>query len=88
MTPVLLQRSRCRLPRGSHTRGPSRDWSYITRDEGPLRMEVKEKAHAGGYASKLCTLLDCSHLREGRISDGQNVEERGRETGRRRRGFR
>jgi len=51
-------------------------------------MEVKEKAHAGGYASKLCTLLDCSHLREGRISDGQNVEERGRETGRRRRGFR
>lgn len=48
-------------------------------------MEVKEKAHAGGYASKLCTLLDCIDLREGRISDGQNVEERGRETGRRRR---
>jgi hypothetical protein len=48
-------------------------------------MEVKEKAHASGYASKLCTLLDCSDLHEGRISDGQNVEERGRETGKRRR---
>jgi hypothetical protein len=46
------------LPRGSHTRELSRDWSSITCDGGLVRNEVKDMANASGYTSRLCTLLD------------------------------